>query len=85
MKNEPRLIWNMDETEVSCETGRKLKVIAPENPMNVANSDKNGKGIGMHLTAVVIANEAGVFLPSLLLFEERKRTCIGLHASTNIS
>lgn len=72
IQNDSRLIWNMDETAVTGETGRKVKVIASRDPEKVATRAKKGKGIGKHLTAVVIANAAGVVLPPLFIFEGKK-------------
>lgn len=46
MKNDSRLIWNMDVAELSGGTGSKLKIIASNNPEKVALVSKREEELG---------------------------------------
>lgn len=72
IQKDPRLVWNMDETAVTGELGEKKKVFTSSKSNACGYRATEGKGIGKHLTAVLIANADGKVLPPFFVFEGKK-------------
>lgn len=71
--DDPRYVWNMDETDVSAAQGERLRVFGPSQTNNGGIRGTSGDGGGRHLTAVVIANAAGDVLPPFFIFAGVKK------------
>lgn len=63
----PRLFWNFDETEVTGEFGKNVKVFTSASSKR-GGFRAAGRDTGCHLTACVIANAVGDVLPPLFIF-----------------
>lgn len=72
IKNDPRLIWNMDETDRSGEYCQKSKVFCASISSAGGYRVQKGKAVGKHVTAVVIANAAGKVLLPFIIFEGKQ-------------
>lgn len=68
MFNDPLRLWNMEETNVTAENGKKKKVFSPADPhhggFQVATT---GSGSGKHITSVIAASPSGLVAPPFFI------------------
>lgn len=68
LKQYRRLVWNLDETDVSGEYGLKTKVFTDTQGKSGGYRFLKGKCIGKHLPVVVIAQTANDVFPPIFIF-----------------
>lgn len=72
IKQDPRLVWNLDAIHVNGYYGMKTEVFAETQRNSELYRVSEGDNVWNHLTSVVIASAAGDVLPPILIFEKNQ-------------
>lgn len=71
---DPRRVWNMDETAVDCTLGKWLRGFTSATTKNGGHrSVKSTYGMSKHITAVIAANATGILTPPFFIVAGKRK------------